>query len=86
MWYEEPKILLEPESSWKGHDTVEEIGTNGLEITKEVFVNRIEVKIDILEALQTRFSRWSNMSSVFAMVLKFKTNLIKKTFPKRDKT
>ena len=77
---------MEPESSWKGHDTVEEIGTNGLEITKEVFVNRIEVKIDILEALQTRFSRWSNMSSVFAMVLKFKTNLIKKTFPKRDKT
>ena len=77
---------MEPESSWKGHDTVEEIGTNGLEITKEVFVNRIEVKIDILETLQTRLSRWSNMSSVFAMVLKFKTNLIKKTFPKRDKT
>ena len=77
---------MEPESSWKGHDTVEEIGTNSLEITKEVFVNRIEVKIDILETLQTRLSRWSNMSSVFAMVLKFKTNLIKKTFPKRDKT
>ena len=77
---------MEPESSWKRHDTVEEIGTNGLEITKEVFVNRIEVKIDILETLQTRLSRWSNMSSVFAMVLKFKTNLIKKTFPKRDKT
>ena len=77
---------MELESSWKGHDTVEEIGTNGLEITKEVFVNRIEVKIDILETLQTRLSRWSNMSSVFAMVLKFKTNLIKKTFPKRDKT
>lgn len=77
---------MEPESSWKGHDTVEEIGTNGLEITKEVFFNRIEVKIDILETLQTRLSRWSNMSSVFAMVLKFKTNLIKKTFPKRDKT
>ena len=77
---------MEPESSWKGHDTVEEIGTNGLEITKEVFVNRIEVKIDILETLQTRLSHWSNMSSVFAMVLKFKTNLIKKTFPKRDKT
>ena len=77
---------MEPESSWKGHDTVEEIGTNSLEITNEVFVNRIEVKIDILETLQTRLSRWSNMSSVFAMVLKFKTNLIKKTFPKRDKT
>ena len=77
---------MEPESSWKGHDTVEEIGTNSLEITKEVFVNRIEVKLDILETLQTRLSRWSNMSSVFAMVLKFKTNLIKKTFPKRDKT
>ena len=77
---------MEPESSWKGHDIVEEIGTNSLEITKEVFVNRIEVKIDILETLQTRLSRWSNMSSVFAMVLKFKTNLIKKTFPKRDKT
>ena len=44
---------------------------------KEVFFNRIEVKIDILEILETRLSSWNKMRRVFALVLKFKN---------RDKT
>ena len=85
MWYEGPKFLWEPESSRKRHHTVE-IDTDDPETKKEVFVNRIEVKSDILETLETRFSSWNKMRRVFALVLKFKTNLIKKAFPKRDKT
>ena len=51
-----------------------------------VFVNRIEVKTDILETLETRLSSWNKMRRVFALVLKFKTNLLTKAFLKRDKT
>ena len=86
MWYEGPKFLWEPESSRKRHHTVEEIDTDDPETKKEVFVNRIEVKSDILETLETRFSSWNKMRRVLALVLKFKTNLIKKAFPKRHKT
>ena len=86
MWYEGPKFLWEPESSRKRHHTIKEIDTADPETKKEAFVNRIEVKTDILETLETRFSSWNKMRRVFALVLKFKTNLLKKAFPKRDKT
>ena len=49
MWYEGLKFLWEPESSCKRHHTIKEIDTDDPEIKKEVFVNRSEVKTDILE-------------------------------------
>ena len=49
MWYEGPKFLWEPESSWKRHHTIKEIDTDDPETKEEVFINRIEVKTDILE-------------------------------------
>ena len=49
VWYEGPKFLWEPESSWKRHHTIKEIDTDGPETKEEVFINRIEVKTDILE-------------------------------------
>ena len=65
---------------------IEEIDTDDSETKKEVFVNRIEVKTDTLEILETHFSSWNKTSRVFALVLKFKTNLLREAFPKRDKT
>ena len=47
---------------------------------------RIEVKTDKLETLETCLSSWNKMRKVFALVLKFKTNLLRKAFPKRDTT
>ena len=44
------------------------------------------MKTDILESLETRLSSWNMMRRVFALLLKFKTNLLRKAFPKRDKT
>ena len=44
------------------------------------------MKTDILETLETHLSSWNKMKRVFALVLKFKTNLLRKAFPKRDKT
>ena len=54
---------------------VEEIDTDEPDIKKEVFVNRTEVKTDILETLEIRFSSWNKMRRDLALV-----------FPKRDKT
>ena len=85
MWYEEPKFFWKPEPSWKRYHTIKEIDTDDLETKKEVFVNRIEVKTDMLEKLETHLSGWNRMRRVFALVLKFKTNLLRKAFPKRDK-
>ena len=86
MWYEGPKFLWEPESSWKRHRTIKEIDTDDPETKKGLFVNMIEVKTDILETLETCLSSWNKMRRVFALVLKFKTNLLRKAFPKRNKT
>ena len=85
MWYEGPKFLCEPESYWNRHHTINKIDTDDPETKKEVFVNRIEVKTDILETLETHLSSWNKMRRVFALVLKFKTNSLRKAFPKRDK-
>ena len=82
MWYEGPKFLWEPESSWKRHHTIKEIATDDPETKTEVFVNRIKVKTDILETLETCLSSWNKMKRVFALVLKFKTNFLRKAFPK----
>ena len=70
-WYEGPKFLWEPESSWKRDHTVKDIDTDHPETKKEVFVNSTEVKTDILETLETHFSNWDK---------------IRKAIPKRDKT
>ena len=86
MWYEGPKFLWEPEPSWKRYHTIKEIDTDDLETKKEALVNSIEVKTDILEKLETHLSSWNRTRRVFALVLKFKTNLLRKAFPKRDKT
>ena len=86
MWYKGPKSLWEPESSWKRDHIIEEIDAADPETEKEVSFNRIEVKTDTLETLETRFSSWNKMGRVFALVLKFKTNLLRKFFQKRDKT
>ena len=64
---------------------VEDIDADDPETKKEVFVNRIGVKTDILET-EALFSRWNKIRRVFAMVLKFETNLLKKAVPKGDKT
>ena len=85
MWYEGPKFLWEPES-WKRYHTIKEIDSDDLETKKEALVNNIEVKTDILEKLETHLSSWNRTRRVFALVLKFKTNLLRKAFPKRDKT
>ena len=77
MWYEGPKFLLEQEYSWKNYHTVEEIDTDDPETKKEAFVNRIEVKTDVLKPLETCLSSWNKMRRVFALVLKFKTKLRK---------
>ena len=65
MWYEGPTFPWESESSWKKHHAIKENDTNDTEIKKEVFVNRMDEKTE---------------------VLKFRTNLLRKAFPKRDKT
>ena len=44
------------------------------------------MKTDKLETLETCLSSWNKMKKVFALVLKFKTNLLRKAFPKRDTT
>ena len=44
------------------------------------------MKTDKLETLETCLSSWNKMKKVFALVLKFKTNLLSKAFPKRDTT
>ena len=75
VWYEGPEFLKEPKSSWERHHMVEEIDTDEPDIKKEVFVNRTEVKTDILETLEIRFSSWNKMRRDLALV-----------FPKRDKT
>ena len=41
---------------WKRDHTVEDIDIDGPETKKEVFVNKTEVKTDILETLETHFS------------------------------
>ena len=56
------------------------------ETKKEVFVNKIEVKTNALETLETRFSSWNKERKVLVLVLNFKTILLRKAFPKRDKT
>ena len=86
MWYKGPKSLWESESSWKRDHIIEEIDADDPETKKEVSINRIEVKTDTLETLETRFSSWNKMGRVFALVLKFKTNLLRNFFQKRDKT
>ena len=60
-WYEGPKFLWEPESSWKRDHTVKDIDTDHPETKKEVFVNSTEVKTDILETLETHFSNWDKI-------------------------
>ena len=65
---------------------MKEVDTDDPETKTEVFVNRIEVKTDILETLETCLSSWNSMRRVFALVLKFKTNFLRKVLPKRDKT
>ena len=84
MWCEGSKFLWEPQSSWKRDHTVEDIDINDPETKKEAFLNGTEVKIDILETLEKRFLGWNKMRRVFALVLKFKTNLLIKAFPKND--
>ena len=86
MWYEGPKFLWELESSWKRDHIEEEIDTDDPETKKDVFVNRTEVKTGTLETLETHFSSWNKMRRVFELVLKFKTNLLRQAFPKRDKS
>ena len=71
--------------SWKRHDTIKEIDIDDSETHKEVFVHRIKVKPNIIETLETRLSSWNKMRRVFVLVLKFKTNLLKKDFPNKDK-
>ena len=56
------------------------------ETKKEVFVNKIEVKTNTLETLETRFSSWNKERTVLVLVLNFKTILLRKAFPKRDET
>ena len=86
MWYEGPTFPWESESSWKKHHAIKENDTNDTKIKKEVFVNRMDKKTDILEKLETCLSSWNKMRRVFAFALKFRTNLLRKAFPKRDKT
>ena len=71
--------------SWKRHDTIKEIDIDDSETHKEVFINRIKVKPNIIETLETRLSSWDKMRRVFVLVLKFKTNLLRKDFPNKDK-
>ena len=67
-------------------NAVEDIDTDDPESKKEVFVNRIGVNTDILETLEAHLSSWNKIRRVFAMVLKFETNLLRKAVPKGDKT
>ena len=85
MWYEGPKLIWELESSWKRDHIEEEIDTDDPKTKKDVFVNRTVVKAGTLETLETHFSSWNKMRRVFELVLKFKANLLRQVFLKRDK-
>ena len=43
------------------------------------------MKPNIIETLETRLSSWNKMRRVFVLVLKFKTNLLRKDFSNKDK-
>ena len=85
MWFEGPKFLWEQKPSWERDHIAEEINPDDAYTKEEVFGNRTEVKTDTLETPETRFSSWNNIRRMFSLVLKFKTNLLTKAFPKRDK-
>ena len=86
MWYERPKFLWEPESSLKRHHTIIEIDTDNPETKKEVFVNRIEVKTDMLKKQKHVCQAGTRSEECLYWFQSLKQKKTRKAFPQRDKT
>ena len=86
-WFQGPKFLWKPQSSWETSSVPVLLQTEDLELKKQVKTNKTAVEDDLLGNTEEKYSCWLKMKRIIALVLKWKVNAEqnKKMMPTRSK-